>query len=265
MHQRVHAYAIRPSTAAEALIHLERTIVRKRRETEAAIGGAESNPSSDRTVVLRSPIAATERIRTILRDWVIAGSLRPSDEATVAAAIAASQNGFLALIGEEPNFVLIGSTGNRVTEDPREILEILRLTTDAEVPARSRAVNEALQSIQAVQQRARVLASLENAVTVIAHNRQKILTRISAIVQNARPHERQRVAGLAEKARKVVLSRLSAGTESDLLDLASSDIPRKKWLEKIIQEMSGSDAQRTNSNRIAAILLLDDSEVRSQN
>lgn len=265
MHQRVHAYAIRPSTAADALIHLERTIKRKMRETEVSIGGAQPKLSSDRATRLRSPIAAAERIRGVLRDWIIAGPGRFTDDSIAAGAVAASQHGFLALIGEEPNFVLIGSTGNRVTEDPREILDILLLATVAEVPARSCAVKDALERIQALQQRAHVLASLENTVTVIARNRQKILARISVIVQNARPHERQHVIGLANDARKIVLSRLSAGAESDLLDLASSDIPSRKWLEKIIQETSESGAARTNSNRIAAILLLDDAEKRSQN
>jgi hypothetical protein len=265
MHQRVHAYAIRPSTAAEALIHLERTIKRKMRETEVSVGGARQEFSTDRPALLQSPIAAAERIRTILRDWIIAGSRRFADNSIVAGAAAASQRGFLALIGEDPNFVLIGWTGNHLTEDPRQILDILRLATNAEVPASSCAVKEALRRIQASQQRAHILASLENTTTVIARNRHKILARISAIVQSARPHERQLLIGLADKARKVVLGRLSAGAESDLLDLASSDIPSKKWLEKIIHERAESDAVRRNSNRIAAILLLDDSEVRRQN
>ncbi|MFN2602362.1 MAG: SNF2-related protein [Gemmatimonadaceae bacterium] len=265
MHQRVHGYGIRPSTAAEALIHLERTIKRKTRETEVSVGGATPNLSVKQPALLRSPIAAAERIRTILHEWIIAGSGRFADNSIVAGAVAASQHGFLALIGEEPNFVLIGSAGNRVTEDPREILDILCLATDAEVPARSRVVKEALLRIQGLQRRALVLASLEKPVTVIAHNRHKILSRISAIVQSARPHERQRVVALAEKARTIVLSRLSAGAESDLLALASSDGRGEKWLERVIQQSSVGEVRRTNSNRIAAILLLDDSEVRSQN
>jgi superfamily II DNA or RNA helicase len=265
MHQRVHAYGIRASTAAEALIHLERTIKRKMRETEVSVGGAQPNLASDRAVVLRSPIAAAERIRTILRNWVIAESVRVPDNTTVAAAVAASRSGFLALIGEEPNSALIGSIGDRITEDPRDILDILLLATKTEVPASSCAVKGALQRIRTAQQRARALASLENTSTVVARNRHKILARISAIVQRARHHERQLLIGLADEARKIVLSRLSAGTESDLLDLASSDIPSEKWLERIIQERSQSDAARTSSNRIAAILLLDDSNERSQN
>ena len=254
MHQRVHAYGIRPSTAAEALIHLERTIKRKMRETEVFIHSAS-----------RSPIAAAEGIRTILRDWAIPGSVRFADNSTVAAAVAASHSGFVALIGEEPNLVLIGSMDNGVTEDPRDILDILLLAKGGEIPARSSAVNEAVERIQTSRQRARALATLENTATVVARNRRKLLARISAIVQSARPHERQRVIGLADQAREIVLSRLSAGAESDLLDIASSDIPSEKWLEKIIRDVPEIPSLRNYSDRIAAILLLDDSEVRSQN
>jgi superfamily II DNA or RNA helicase len=265
IHQCVHGYGIRPSTAAEALIHLERTIKRKLRETEVSVGGAQPNLSLHRPVVLRSPIAAAEGIRAILRDWVIAGASRFTDNATVAAAVAASNAGFLALIGEDPNFALIGSIGNRVTEDPREILDILRRATDAEVSASSCAVKEAVQRIQTSQQRARALASLDNTAAVIARNRHKLLARISTIVQNARTHERQRVIGLADQARKIVLSRLSAGTESDLVALASSDIPTKELLEKIIRDGPESNVVRIESGKIAAILLLDDSKERSHN
>ena len=264
-HQRVHAYGIRPSTSAEALIHLERTIKRKMRETEISIGGAQPNLSSRRPAVFRSPIAAAERIRTILRDWVMAGSVRFADNATVAAAVAASRSGFLALIGEEPNFVLLASTGNGVTEDPRDILDMLHFATDAEVPVSSCAVNDALRRIQLSQQRARALISIENTATVIARNRHKILARISTIVQKARPHERQRVLGLADKARKIVLSRLSAGAEADLLDLASLEISEEEWLERIIRDVPQSNSRRESSDRIPAILLLDDSGARGQN
>jgi hypothetical protein len=101
-------------------------------------------------------------------------------------------------------------------------------------------------------------------VTVIARNRHQILARISSVVQRARAHARPRVVTLAERARNIVLSRLSAGTESDLLELASSDLPSEKWLEKIIRQGSEAVAARTTSNRTAAILLLDDSS-RIQN
>ncbi len=262
MHNRVHAYGIRPSTAAEALIHLERTIKRKIRETEVSIGGSQPNLSSNRPAVLRSPIAAAERIRTILCDWVIAGSVRFADNASVAAAVAASHSGFLALIGDEPNFVLIGSTGNRVTEDPREILEILLLANGAEVPASSCAVNDALKRIQTSRQRARALISIGNTATVIARNRHKVLGRISTILQSARPHERQRVIGLAEEARKIVLSRLGAVAEADLLDLAALEMTNEEWLERIIRDGPQSNSRPESSDRIAAVLLLDGAAAR---
>jgi hypothetical protein len=250
MHQRVHAYAIRPSTAAEALLHLEGTIKRKVRETEISIGGSQRNLSSDRPAALRSPIAAAERF---------------ADNSTVAAAVAASHSGFLALVGEEPNLVLIGSAGGRVTEDPCEILDILLLVTTTEVAASSCAVNDALERIQSSRQRARALASIENTATVIARNRHKVLARISAIVQSARPHERQRVVGLAERARKIVLSRLGAAAEADLLDLVALETTNEEWLERIIRDGPQRDPRRKSSDRIAAILLLDESEARSQN
>jgi hypothetical protein len=259
IHKRVHAYGIRPSTAAEALINLERTIERKMREAERSVGGAQRLLPSTRASRVRSPIAAAERIREILRGWIIAGSRHANRDATIAASVTASRSGFLALIGEEPDFMLLASSGARVTEDPLEILDLLAHATDTETEATLCAASAALERIQISLQRMRALDSFESGATSVARNRRKLLARIADIVQSARPHQRQRFQSLANEARKIVLDRMSAAAESDLLALAASPLPNEAWLEQIIRDGKASTNRTapTLSGRVVAILLLD--------
>ena len=262
IHQRVYAYGIRPSTAAEALINLERTIERKMRETALSVGGAQPVLPSARSASERSPIAAAEKIRGIIRNWITPSDRCASHDTTIASSLAAAYPGFLALVGEEPNIMLLASCRKRVTEDPVEILELLTRATETEILTAPCAATEAFERIQASLKRMRALHSLETGATMVARNRRALLARISDVVQNARPHQRQRLQRLANDARKIILDRLTAAAENDLLALASSDLPGEEWLGKIIREgkSSTSHPMPPTSDRIAAILLFDKSK-----
>jgi hypothetical protein len=72
---------------------------------------------------------------------------------------------------------------------------------------------------------------------------------------------------LAEDARVAVLARMGAARESDLLALASSDLPDEKWLQAVIQGavpreengLGSNRVQRVREDRIIALLLLENS------
>ena len=273
IHRRVYAYGIRPSTAAEALISLEQTIRTKMRESQQSVGG--SRPLlPDENVAYSDirddcdPLTAIERIRSILEEW---GTTDPSpqligDRIRVAAT-ASTRAGFIALCTDASGFALAASKGTSVTEDPNEILAVLLEAGGKDVPPSPSAIATAQQRIRSWLRMTATLGPAERKAAAPAHARRKVLRRISASVENARPHARQQLLSLAGRARVAVLGRLGAAAEFELLGLASSALPDEQWLRAIIDEAaSGDDDDHLPIHRapapqrhIVALLLIDDS------
>jgi superfamily II DNA or RNA helicase len=283
VHRRVHAYAIRPSTAAESLIRLEDTIRTKIHETEQSVGG--SRPLLPAEELSRcepgnlcDPITAIERIRSILNDWGAVTSPQIDDRreltknAIHVAATLSTRSGFLALCAHGSALTLLTSQEGGLSDGPNEILEAL-LSMDGEAARpESSTVAEAQERLHSWFRMMGTIGPTERRAAGVARSRRKVLRRISASVQNARPHTRQRLMNLAERAREAVLGRLGAAAESGLLDLVSSDMAEEEWLRAIVQHAeSGDDSdaravddyRRAPRWRVIAILLLVGSEARN--
>lgn len=277
-HRRVHAYGIRPSTAAEALISLEETIRTKMREAQQSVGAArpllpEKNTSDHEPHSLSDPITALERIRSILEGWCPVASLELGKLPQLAnnrlciAATASKGKGFLALCTDGSGFTLLASEGNRVSDSPHDILEILLRAGGEDVPPHPSAIAQAQECLRSWFRLMATVGSAELGAANVARVRRRALRRISAAVESSRPHARQRLLNLAEHARVAVLGRLGAAAETELLALASSQLPDEKWLRAVIQNTAPGDesdgtsirVQRIHQPRIVALLLLDDS------
>jgi superfamily II DNA or RNA helicase len=267
LHRRVHAYGIRPSTAAEALISLEKTIRTKMREAQQNVGAAqpllpEEIASSDQHTSQSDPITALEGIRTILEGW---SSISSSDSAGSShlvydrlrvAAVGSKESGFLALVSDGSRLRLLACEGDRVTESPDDILRILDCINGKDLSPSSSAIRRAEERLRSWLRLTSTIGSggLERV-------RRKALRRISTAVESSRPHLRQHLMNLAEDARVAVLGRLGAAGESDLLALASSELSDEKWLQAVIQAAAPRDrnGQRVREARVIALLLLDNS------
>ena len=279
MHRRVHAYAIRPSKAAESLIRLEETIRTKMHEAEQLVGGSRPLlPAAKSSLCERGkvcdPITAVERIRFILENWSAGTSheidrwLDAASDPVYVAATSSKRSGFLALCAHGSALTLLTSAGNGLSDSPNEILEaLLSMRGDAPKPEAS-AIAEAHERLHSWFRMTGTIGLTERKAAGVARSRRKALRRISSSVQNARPHTRQRVMNLAERARDAVLGRLGAGAESGLLDLVSSDMADEEWLRAVAEHAAprvdaigrSVDVCRQSARwRVIAILLLDGS------
>jgi superfamily II DNA or RNA helicase len=276
VHRRVQAYGIRPSTAAEALISLEKTIRTKMREAQQTVGAArpllpEETPDDGRSSQ-SDPITALERIRSILEGWCSNASRVASDSSHRAndrlrvAATASKANGFLALGFDGSRLRLLACEENRVTESPKEILRVLLNADGEDVSPPSPAIAQAQERLRSWFQLTSTVGSSSLETANVARVRRKALRRISSAVESARPHVRQQLLNLAEHARVAVLGTLGAAGESDLLAFASSELSDEKWLQAVIQGAAPRDksdltssVQPAREGRIIALLLLDNS------
>ncbi|HEY3257287.1 MAG TPA: helicase-related protein, partial [Gemmatimonadaceae bacterium] len=252
IHRRVHAYAIRPSAAAETLIRLEETIRTKMHEAEQSVGGPRSllpaeKPSRRERGKLCDPITAVERIRSILHDWGTVTSheidrwLEPTSDAIHVAATSSKRSGFLALCANGSDLTLLTSEGRGLSDSPNEILEALLSMGGKATMPESSAIAEVQERLHSWFRMTGTIGPTERRAAGVARSRRKALRRISASVQNARPHTRQRLMNLAERARNVILGRLGAAAESELLDLASSDMSEEEWLRAIVEHAAPGD------------------------
>jgi hypothetical protein len=270
----VHAYGIRPSTSAETLISLEKTIRTKLRAAHESVGAArpilpEENGAHDEHTGVSDPITALERIRSILAGWCPAASRDLGDSGQFAsnrlcvAATASKGNGFLALCTDESGLTLLASEGNRVSDSPRDIMEILLRLGSEDVSPNPSAIAQAQEHLRSWFLLTATIDSAGMGPANVARVRRRALRRISAAVERSRPHARQRLLSLAERARVAVLGTLGAAAETELLNLASSQLPDEKWLQAVVQETAPENqndtaAIRVRQPRMVALLLLDD-------
>jgi hypothetical protein len=149
-----------------------------------------------------------------------------------------------------------------VTDSPEEILDLMRgVRANSSTPG-DRAVGHAQRRLRSwfFAQDALALTRDEASVTALA--RRKLLRRISAAIENARPHERQRLVEVAQRARENVLDRLGLAAESELLALSSSPLADEDWL-RLIARTVGWRAGETSAHeddrsaRVVALLLLE--------
>ena len=274
IHRRVHAYGIRPSTAAEALISLEETIRTKMRESQQSVGGSRPILPDENLPCCgngndHDPLTAIEQIRSVLGEWGTADhSLQLTGDRIRAAATTSTRAGFIALSTDTSGFALLVSDATDVSDNPTDILAALLEAGGQDVPPSRLAIATARERIRSWLRMTATLEPAEQRAAAPAHARRKVVRRISAAVENARPHARQRLLSLAERARVTVLGRLGAAAEFELLALASSPLPDEEWLRAIIHDaVPGEDHGRTvqvtsaDQRRIVALLILDDSRL----
>ena len=259
-HGRVYAYGIRPPAAADILIRLEATIVAKMLEAEAT----------------EAPTADDERIRSILRRWSTESAssaelrLPPAPEATRVAAVGSRQSGFLAMCAQGARLAFVASDGRRITNEPSEVLSLLLHADGRDVPPQLETVTGALNLLRSHLRTEHTVALTDPQSAVAAQARRAALRRVSAIVQNARPHARSRLLELAIVARSAILGRLGVAAEAELMRLVKADLPDEEWLRAIGDQVAGAVEAKhghdirpggASAARVMAILLLEHSQL----
>ncbi len=244
---RVFAYGIRPPAAAETLIRLEATIREKTRETRTSI----------------DPATSAERIRSILESWRVVqapmggAELPLTGESMRVGAVASRHGGFLALCARGLRFALLASDGLQVTENPSRILEMIGHAGGQSIRPRAETVARSLDMIRGWLRTKRTLDLTEPENAHVAHARRIALHRVSAILENARPHVRSRLLQLGERARSSILGRLGAAAEAGLVQLAAAEMSAEEWLAAVAEYGENYSDSEDGTANVVAILLFE--------
>ena len=247
VHRRVSVYGIRPPAAVEQLIRIEATIRAKMREAEASVGlfrhvlPAESLNEVSRLMGepnarLPAVSTTTERIREVLECWRASnGKLRlPLRSAeTRVAAVAARQEGFLALCRHGAGFVLLASNRVGISDDPAHVLELLLDADGEDLEPQPGEVKQCIADLESHFRTRQIVGLADSQAASVAQKRRAALRRLETILHDAKPHARARLIPLGETARNAILGRLGAAAESDLLEFVTAELPNEEWLRTI--------------------------------
>lgn len=283
-HDRVFVYGMRPPASAERLLEVERRLRRKLAIAGRTVGlvGAvlpslvvEADPSSHE----ETPASAAEEttlVRTLLAAYahLPPSGLAERGDGMPVAAVAASENGLLALVSEGGEHRLIASIAESpVGDGPALVRHALSEATLGSAPAlsRSRDLAVALELAReraAAWCRARAARSLSGVLAPhTARSRRKILERIATIGSSTGRHRRAPLASLLTEARRAAVAPLGIGAERVLDALTVAPLDDEGWLRAIATfgrlHAPGGALSRDEIPRALALIVLVRDESRA--
>lgn len=280
-HRQVWSYALKPPASAEALLRIEQIIAEKLRVTNAEVG--ESGPvlpqagsitahwsaSSLQADPLSAP-ALCEATRSVLTKWLqpcdplncgTSVAIAPAPLANVpVSAIAASNYGFLAACSVAGQRVLLTTANGHITPGFPGVRTTLALFTDDPARVSAAALRKAVAQLTTYFHLCNAITGISEESLWVTRVRNRVLRKISMVIDRAPLHSRHRTAEHAERARVVVMSNYGAAAEQSLCALASLQLDDTEWLLAI--EAFGADHLRTGIHpvdevsRIVALILL---------
>jgi hypothetical protein len=233
----VHSYLIEPPRSAERLLESESIITRKR--------SLEEN-------LVESPAEQIETLRSVLAGWLKksranrtgAPRCQPPDATTSHSTdgdrellprrgcVVSDQPGFLALALIGGHARLVVNLNGRTSTDIGDQIEACRLATGADISDTSEDYSRALEQLESWfdNDTASTLAGAAGSSSV---RRKRLLNRIDREMELAPPHSRAKRIALAADARRIVAGQHSGAIESDLDELAHSELESEEWLSAI--------------------------------
>ena len=267
-HARVHSYAIHPAASAEAVARIEQILETKMQSASRLVGSFPSLTPALGSVGRNEP-RLVERLRDRLADWAHDSASvdlsnsdllsPPSVNALIrVAAVRTGVSGFLAACRRGGRLILLGSVGERISDDPMELLGIAERAGSPDCSVDAAAARSALEQIDNWMESS---AALDDARPLESRSaRANLLRRIALVVNRSRPHSRSRITSLAGDARRIVLSRIGASLERELIDLASLELSDERWLETLCERRydrrTRVASMAAEDHEIVAIVLL---------
>ncbi|HZI42034.1 MAG TPA: helicase-related protein, partial [Gemmatimonadaceae bacterium] len=232
-HDFVSVYALTPPASSERML---RVVDRLR----AKLGLAGRLVGLDCTVVPEmtatsglAPPELTSEMLAFLESWR-GDSHENAHELPACAGVAASNDGFLALLAVGPERLLIAAVdGARPSLDAMVVSRALAMCRGSPIVPCTRAVAEARMAVQAWY--GEWSARRRLAVTSARGARVRLLIagRISSLLAAAPRHERALLIRLTSQAQHVLRSPLGAGAERTLLALSRATEINAEWLERL--------------------------------
>lgn len=234
-HSRVKVYQIQPPASAELVLRGQMLVHGKWDLARALVGANAVSPLSSTGELDESAVSIptrVEQLRAILNRWAPSESPPVEPSRISAAALRASDPGFLA-VGTLDNvpLLLISRAGHTSTDLDAQISACLRAEGDA-VDADRADYEKALRGIEEWSDHNEASASAGVGVSSPAR-RKRLLNRIDAALQNAPPHLRAARARVAATARDVASASHGASREQELEAFTDSSMPEDDWLEAV--------------------------------
>jgi superfamily II DNA or RNA helicase len=249
-HARVHVHVLRPPPSAAVALDNELIVQRKWLIAKSSVGTSAPNPmqglARNETAALpaaaqlESAPAKSERLRSMLQNWVTVGEANTDD--SIVATIRAPYSGFVAtLTWSDHGSESLNSSGrrqllvgiaNRVSADIDAQIDACENARGAELAADSAECERAVRAIEIwrTREQASAAAGVGASSTV---RRPRITHRIDAAVQSAPPHLRSARSMIAARARRVATTQQCEAVEHELDALLDSALPPDEWLQAI--------------------------------
>jgi hypothetical protein len=276
-HPRVDVHILRPPRSASAILDTETIVQRKWSIARKSVGTSQPDPLSDMDHVAHTATrdssddsmpARTERLRSILQQWLTSDDVG-DDGDTIVATVNAPRSGFISAISSDDtehgslsslkSQLLVGFA-NTASIDIATQTEACLLAELDEVPTDPTDAERAVHAIEDWHMRERASAAAGVGRSSMVRRRQ-ITGRIDSVIQSAPPHLRSARSILAARARRVATTQQCADIERQLDSLLHSDLPADQWLEAIAgldipQPATREMASTAVAIRIHALLLL---------
>jgi hypothetical protein len=172
----------------------------------------------------------------------------------IVAAVRGSVCGWLALLADGDERILVGDDGSGATTEPRTLCRLVAVVGDSGATPRRSDLSGAMLSIDAWWRRHTALEQLHKLSPEGERVRACIAARVATHVADTARHALPRVAALAAAARQVLGVRLGMGAERELRSLADAAVTDDDWLRRLAKLAAGRTAR--GSGRKATVLVL---------
>jgi Superfamily II DNA and RNA helicases len=252
-HECVFSYVIRPPASAETLIHLERVLRDKVKESGRIV---DVFPSLSLTGEARD-LANTPRLSEAIRSTLVAWSemsITTDIPEPAFAAVSAPIDAFLALCEAGGALHFVAGSADGLSEDPARVIAIMQHCKGGGLPSDQTLEDQTVLGVLRHFDGLRITDGART--TANAGARLAGLKRIGKIVSGTRPHDRVRVAALAEGARMSLMSRIGAEGERRLEVLSSGTMTDDSWMKEVANIGISRNRPPSDIKVIAAILLV---------
>jgi len=277
-HERVDVHVLRAPRSASAALDTEMIVQRKWTIAQSSVGTSQPDPLAEASPIanaasatdsfVESLPAKTERLRSILKNWIADDRADSSD--AIVATVDASSSGFVAAISvKEAEHSSTSSFGgpqllvgiaDRVSTDIDAQIAICLGVGINEIPTDTTDAEHVVRAIETwcTHESASAAAGVGASRFV---RRKQITSRIDSAIQNAPPHLRSARSTIAAHARKVATTQQCAAVEQELDSLLHSELLADEWLRVIaalnLAQPANYDARSSAGTvRVHALLLM---------
>jgi hypothetical protein len=231
-HARVFVYVLAPPASSERVLEVETRLRSKLRIAAHLIGvGSACLPEMQAASEVAAP-ALTTGLHRMIEQWR-APVASPEEELPIVAAVAGDGSGWVALIADGEQRLLVGEDGQHPTLDPRVLFRLVSQLDGRPTEPRSEELGRALGSIARWWQRRVAREEMRVLSPDGARVRARAASRIAHVVTSAPRHLRASLAAGAAEARRTLRVPLGVGAERQLAALADAPVVDGAWLSRV--------------------------------